>query len=103
MPPQGINMQPILQALAMRQSGQLGGGGAPMQQQTTPQAPTQGAPMPPQSPASTMPVQVPQGGGQGQQTQNGALQAGQKAQSPMFDDETRGLAKSLVAKLLKGL
>lgn len=98
MPPSNINMQPILAALQMRQQGQLGGGGTPMQQQSVTQPPVT-----PQTSAGSMPVQVPQGAGQGQQTQNGALQAGQKAQGPMFDQQTRDLSKALVKKLLDSM
>lgn len=63
--------------------------------------PVQGQPQPNAS-LSAMPSQVQQGGSS-QQTQNGALQAGQQAQGPSFDPETRDLAKSLVQRLLKGL
>lgn len=99
-------MSPIMQALARRQMGPLGGGGTPLQQQSSlpthslptggSAAPTQGQPQPNGS-LSAMPTQVQQG------TQNGALQASQQAQGPSFDPETRDLAKSLVQKLLKGL
>lgn len=108
MQPQGINMAPILQALARRQMG----GAAPMSQQASMpnhQLPTGGASTPvqgqpqPNASLSGMPSQVQQGGAGGQQTQNGALQAGQQAQGPNFDPETRDLAKSLVQRLLKGL
>lgn len=102
-PPPGINMAPIMAALQMRQQGNLGGGGTPLQQQMTPGGPTQSAPPAPVSPMGAMPQQVPQGAGDPQATQNGALQAGQKAQGPSFDPETRDLAKSLVQRLLKGL
>lgn len=110
MQPQGqsaINMQPILEALARRQMG----GPAPMSQQASMpnhQLPTGGVSTPiqgqsqPQAGAGNMPSQVQQGGG-AQQAQTGALNAGQQAQGPSFDPETRDLAKSLVQKLLKGL
>lgn len=102
MQPQGIDMGVIREALQRRQQGQLGGGGMPMQQQMTPQAPTQSAqPMPTPSP-SAMPQQV-QPGGMPQAEQAGAIGATQKAQGPQFDQETRDLAKSLVQRLLKGL
>lgn len=113
-PPQGVDMSPILAALARRQSGPLGGGGAPLQQQVS--APTHTlpgggastpAPANPVQPAGqvqNMPTQVQQGGGAASPTDvNPQLQAGQKAQGPMFDSETRDLAKSLVQRLLKGL
>lgn len=102
-------MQPILQALQRRGIGPLGAGGAPMQQQAsmpTHSLPGGGASTPvqgqqqPNGMLANMPSQVQQGG-QGQQ--NGALQAGQQAQGPSFDPETRDLAKSLVQRLLKGL
>lgn len=111
MPPQGqsaISMQPILEALQRRQMG----GAAPMQQQTslpTHQLPTGGASTPvqgqpqPNASLNSLPSQVQQGGAQAQQTQTGALQAGQNAQGPQFDQETRDLAKSLVQRLLKGI
>lgn len=110
-PPQGISMQPILQALALRQAGHLGGGGTPMAQQaSTPThslpgggstSPVQANPQTPNSPAGSMPSQVQQGAGQNPTNQ--ALQAGQQSQGPMFDQETRDLAKSLVQRLLKGI
>lgn len=111
-PPAGINMAPILAALQLRQQGHLGGGGTPLSQQVSmpthslpsgaPAGPLTPTPQLPNANAGSMPTQVQQGTGD-QQTQNGALQAGQKAQGPMFDNETRDLAKSLVQKLLKGL
>lgn len=101
MPPQGIDMGPILAALKMRQQGALGGGGTPMQQQASPQAPMQTPGQAPMPSPGAMPSQVQQGAGQS--PVNGQLQAGQKAQGPQFDDETRLLAKSLVQRLLKGI
>lgn len=97
MGPSGIDMSPILAALQRRQQGQLGGGGVPAVQQQMPAAPTQSAPQQPMP--QGMPQQVQAGG----ETQTGALQAGQKAQGPVFDEETRVLAKSLVQRLLKGI
>ncbi len=107
--PQGISMQPILEALARRQMG----GAAPMSQQVsmpTHQLPTGGASTPlqgqpqPQASAAAMPNQVQQGAGaQGQQTQTGALQAGQQAQGPLYDQQTRDLSKALVKKLLEAI
>jgi hypothetical protein len=92
--PGGINMSPILQALARRQQGIP----APMSQQQT------STPSQPQASLSSMPTQVPQGAptAVGAPT-TGALNAGQQAQGPQFDPETRDLAKSLVQRLLKGL
>lgn len=107
-PPSSISMQPILQALQRRQMG----GAAPLSQQAslpTHQLPTGGASTPvqgqpqPNPSLSSLPSQVQQGGQQAQQTQNGALQAGQQAQGPQFDPETKDLAKSLVQRLLKGI
>lgn len=93
MQPGGINMSPILQALARRQQG----GAAPMsQQQTT-------APPQPQASVASMPTQVQQGSSSAGNPTNGALNAGQAAQGPQFDPETRDLAKSLVQRLLKGI
>lgn len=104
-----IDMSVIREALQRRSMGGLGGGnpmpatgqltsgalspiGSPQTQQpATPQQPTPGM--------SQVPTQV-------QQTstpQNGALKAGQQAQGPQFDPETRDLAKSLVQRLLKGM
>lgn len=99
MQPQGVNMSPILQALARRQQGMP----APMSQQLTPAA--GGQPQPQATPAS-LPQQVPQGAPPESapgSTTSGALSAGQNAQGPQFDPETRDLAKSLVQRLLKGL
>lgn len=104
-----LDMSLIREAMARRGMGGLGGGnptpaagqlssggpspmGAPSTQQP-------GMPQQPTPPMSQLPTQV-------QQTsapQNGALKAGQQAQSPLFDAETRDLAKSLVQRLLKGL
>lgn len=107
--PAAINMQPIMEALARRQ---MGGGGTPISQQASmpnralptggSSVPLQGQPNPNAS-AAGMPVQVQQGAAGGQQTQNGAMQAGQTAQGPQFDSETRDLAKSLVQRLIKGI
>lgn len=93
MQPAGINMAPILQALARRQQG----GSAPLAgQQTT-------APPQPQASPSSLPTQVQQGGSNQQSQMNSSLQAGQQAQGPSFDPETRDLAKSLVQRLIKGI
>lgn len=92
MQPAGVNMTPILQALARRQQGAP----SPMlAQQTT-------APPVPQATPASMPNQVQQGAPGGEATTK-ALNAGQQAQGPQFDPETRDLAKSLVQRLLKGL
>lgn len=100
MQPQGVDMSPILQALARRQQGAP----APMSQQQTPMA--GGIPQPQASPGG-LPTQVQQGAPGGAQAPGspttGALNAGQSAQGPSFDPETRDLAKSLVQRLLKGL
>lgn len=108
MQPQSVSMAPILEALQRRQMG----GAAPLSQQASmpnhqlptggPSTPVQGQPQPNAS-LSSLPSQVQQGGAQARQTQNGALQAGQQAQGPQFDDETKVLAKSLVQRLLKGI
>jgi hypothetical protein len=91
--PQGINMAPILQALARRQQGIP----APASQQQM-SAPSQS-----QATPSDLPTQVQQGGPQQQATATGATSAGQAAQGPQFDAETRDLAKSLVQRLIKGI
>lgn len=72
----------------------MGGGGTPALEQVsspTAQTPTGGPNTPMQRP------QMPQGDPKmvGQ-----TLKAGQTAQSPMFDDDTRSTAKALVQKLL---
>lgn len=91
--PAGISMAPILQALQRRQMGVP----APMQSQQTTAPPQANASL------SAMPSQVQQGGSSQQSPTNGALNAGQTAQGPSFDPETRDLAKSLVQRLLKGI
>lgn len=93
MQPAGINMAPILQALQRRQQGMP----APMQQQQMS--------APPQSQASPigMPTQVQQGSSTQDSQTTGAMNAGQQAQGPQFDSETRDLAKSLVSRLIKGM
>lgn len=105
----GIDMSVIREALQRRSAGGLGGGSPiPAAGQLTsggltpvgsPQTPQPGNPQQPTPSLSQAPTQV-------QQTaapQNGALRAGQQAQGPQFDSETRDLAKSLVQRLLKGL
>jgi len=96
MPP-AIDMSAIREALQRRQMGNLGGGGTPMQQQVSPQAPLQAPQAPPIG--QTQSIQPPAQGS----PQAGALQAGQKSQGPQFDEETRLLAKSLIQRLLKGV
>lgn len=100
-PPPGINMAPILAALQQRQQGALGGGGTPMQQQQTSAAPTQSAPITPTASPSGMPSQVQQGNAPS--PTNAALQAGQQAQGPPYDQQTRDLSKALVKKLLEAM
>lgn len=92
-PPAGINMSPILQALARRQQG----GSAPMISQQS------AAPPMPQASASGMPTQVQQGSPTQGGTTTQATAVGQQAQGPQFDSETRDLAKSLVQRLIKGI
>lgn len=92
-PPAGINMSPILQALARRQQG----GAAPIAGQQM------SAPPQPQAPAGGMPTQVQQGSSTQDAPTTGAMNAGQQAQGPQFDSETRDLAKSLVSRLIKGM
>lgn len=93
MQPQGMNMAPILQALARRQQG----GAASMASQQM------SAPSMPQASPGSLPTQVSQGAPQQQATTTGATSAGQAAQGPQFDAETRDLAKSLVQRLIKGI
>lgn len=86
-------MAPILQALQRRQQG----GAAPMASQQM------AAPPQPQASAGSLPAQVQQGGSSQASPTTGALNAGQQAQGPQFDPETRDLAKSLVQRLIKGI
>lgn len=92
-PPAGINMSPILQALQRRQQG----GAAPIAGQQM------SAPPQPQAPPGGMPTQVQQGSSAQGAPTTGAMNAGQTAQGPQFDSETRDLAKSLVQRLIKGI
>lgn len=109
------DISPILEALNRRRMGGVGGG-APIQAAQQITRPT-GSPMG-GSGAVTPPVpQMPNmqgqdvtnqfpGGNQAPaqaQPRNQAAQAGQLAQGPQFDDETRKLAKSLVERLIKGM
>ena len=109
-PQANLDMSIIREALARRQAGGLGGGSSiPAGGQTTSGMPSpMGAPAT-QQPGSLqpgtpnlaqLPTQVRQTGGQ---PGNEQLRAGQQAQGPSFDPETRDLAKSLVQRLLKGL
>lgn len=91
--PPGINMSPILQALARRQQG----GAAPIASQQM------AAPQQPQASPSSLPQQVQQGSSAQGSPTTGAMNAGQTAQGPQFDSETRDLAKSLVQRLIKGI
>ena len=104
MPPQGLDMTAIREALQRRANagGNVGGAGMPALSQmlasvgtsevggsntptTTPQ-PTPGAAMPNQQ----VPPRAAQAG----------AKVGQQAQSPLFDDQTRALGKALAKKLL---
>jgi hypothetical protein len=110
-PQANVDMGLIREALARRQQGGLGGGTSmpAAAQLTAGGASPMGAPQTQQAPGSQqstpalgqLPTQVPQGAGT--PTPSGQLKAGQQAQGPQFDDETRTLAKSLVERLLKGL
>ena len=93
MQPAGMNMAPILQALQRRQQG----GAAPMQQQQM------SAPPQPQASPIGMPTQVQQGSSAQDSQTTQATNAGQQAQGPQFDSETRDLAKSLVQRLIRGI
>jgi hypothetical protein len=106
MPPAGINMDLIREALARRMQG---GGGTPMvDQQTQPTGSTvaggpnnmAGAqPQMPQAQPRSVNAGAPAGGGQNPTNQ--AMKAAGTANSPQFDDDTRVTAKALIAKLLK--
>lgn len=105
-----VDMSLIREALQRRSSGGLGGGTSlpAVSQLTAGGASPLGAPQTQQPPTpqqrtpslGQLPVQVEQSSGA---SQNQAVQAGQQAQGPSFDPETRELAKSLVQRLLKGL
>lgn len=111
MPPAGIDMSAIREALMRRMQG---GGGTPMAaQQTQPTGATPtggpnnlGGPMPQTPPAPPMqPHSVGAGAptGGAQNPTNVALKAGMQANSPQFDDPTRVLGKALIGHLLKVL
>jgi hypothetical protein len=104
-----IDMGLIREAMARRGMGGLGGGApTPAVGQLT-----SGGPSPMGGPSTQQPAmpqqptpglaQVPTQVSQTAAPQNGALKAGQQAQGPQFDDETRTLAKSLVQRLLKAI
>lgn len=104
-----IDMSLIREALARRSSGGLGGGNPmPAAGQLSSGMPSPlGGPATQQPASSQQPTpgmsQLPSQVSQTPAPQNGALKAGQQAQGPQFDPETRDLAKSLVQRLLKGL
>lgn len=96
-----VDMSLIREAMARRLGG--GAAGPAMDQQTIPMGSTPGGmpntpTTPPGAPAANIEgsSQLPP-----RQMVNSALKAGQQANSPQFDDETRLTAKALVAKLLK--
>jgi hypothetical protein len=92
-----VDMQLINEAIARRAQGL----GMPMGDQMSlpnESLPTGGPNTPAVPPSQTM----PQGGANLPQRQV-AMKAGQTAQSPMFDQDTRETAKILIAKLLKAV
>ncbi len=114
MPPAGVNMDLIREALARRMQG---GGGTPMAaQQTQPSGLTpmggpnnMGGAQPQMPPPAPRALDV-QGGappasptGAGNPAGNSALKAAGQANSPSFDDPTRVLGKALIGHLLKVL
>ncbi len=110
MQPSGINMGLIREALARRQAGGTLGGGNSMpaaSQLTAGGTSTMGSPQTQQPPVQQQPTasisQLPTQVKQSSAPNNEPTRAGQLAQGPQFDEETRSLAKSLVQKLLKGL
>lgn len=104
-----LDMSLIREAMQRRGMGGLGGGTPmPAASQLTSGAPSPlGAPATQQPPVPLQPTpgmsQLPAQVRQTAASQNGALKAGQQAQGPQFDPETRDLAKSLVQRLLKGI
>lgn len=99
MPPQNVDMSLIREALARRQAG----GGAPavdQMSQPTASLPTGGPNTPGVRPPQPQP-QAPQS--VGPREVNSTVKAATQANTPQFDDETRVIAKALVAKLLKAL
>jgi len=106
--PQQISPE-IREALQRRASGEIAGAGAqaPVGEQMgapTGETPTGGpnVPVTPPPPAPTG-QNTPPGAPPAQQAVNQALSAGQTAQSPIFDDETKKISKALIAKLLQTL
>lgn len=104
MPP-AVDMSPIMEALARRGTGAPVPAGQQVSLPTrvtptgNPGNPIQPMPQSPMSDPGNMPRQV----APSNPATDGALKAGQMAQGPKFDDQTRELAKSLVARLLKGM
>lgn len=97
-----IDMELIREAMQRRMQGQ---GTPAADQQTIPMGTTPAG----QPNTPTTPPQAAAAGVEGgsslppRKDVNAALKAGQQANSPQFDDETRLTAKALVAKLLKVL
>src|SRR4051812_34940610 len=108
MPPSGINMDLIREAMARRAQG---GGGTPMAAQVTqpsgalptggPNTPMPAQPQMPQADPRSVSAGAPQGGASNPGNQ--ALKAGMAANSPQFDDPTRVLGKAFIGHLLKVL
>lgn len=110
MPPAGVDMSLIREALARRMQGQA----VPLAaQQTQPSGatPTGGpnnmggpqAQMPPMPTPQPHSVGASPGAGAGQDPRNQMLKAAGQANSPQFDDPTRVLGKALIGHLLKVL
>ena len=94
-----IDMQAIKEAIARRG----GEGGTPAVNQMTPPSGTTpgGGPNTPATPPTAQPT--PQPGNQQIPNAKGIRTAAQKIVSSNFDDETRGLAKNLILKLISVL
>ncbi len=100
-----VSMDAIREAIARRAQG--GGGTPPTQQMTSPQAmlPTGGANVPqPSGQAPPVPQNVQQNvsptGPQGSPVSPEGAVVGKLKQGAAFDDETKTVAKQLVAKLI---
>lgn len=105
MPPQGIDMSLIQEAMARRSSGSLSGGGSiPASSQVSAPGgvtPT-GGPNTPTTPPPQAP-QAPQPNAQVGKQVGGAIKTAQTVNGPAFDDETRRISKVLISSLIKYL
>jgi len=93
MPPQGIDMGLIREAMSRRGGLQPGQGIGVANEGNEPNAPVQGAPQPQQPNPSQIPNVSP-----GQ-----VRGAAAKSDTPLFDEETRRLGKALMKKLMDAI